>query len=911
MRDRRGAKEAAANQVRGQRRNDDQENGPDCPATGYHLQRLSRRSYLVLGLLAVVASVVVVAWMVRGRRHQRLEPVIPTDGVSLPLAQNRAANISDLRYALSLTIPERKEEAIRGHETISFRLADASLPLLVDFAQSADHVSSLSSGSQTISISASHGHLVIPPTSLREGENQLTIDFIGGDAPLNRNDDFLYSLFVPARASQTFPCFDQPDLKGALTLTLEVPAGWEAVANGFERDRQTQSGRTVMHFAATQPLPTYLYGFAAGRFSIERSDREGRVFRLFHRETDPAKVARNRDAIFNLHESALKWLEDYTGRAYSFDKLDFVLIPSFQFAGMEHAGAIFYNASSLLLDETATQEQELARANVIAHETSHMWFGDLVTMKWFDDVWLKEVFANFMAAKIVNPSFPNINHDLKFLIEHYPPAYEIDRTPAPNPIRQQLDNLNEAGSLYGNIIYDKAPIVMRQLEEILGPDNLRDGLRDYLNRFAFRNATWTDLINMLDARTDENLAAWSHAWVDEPGRPTITTDVTRKADEMTGLAFSQSDPRKRQLIWNQHLQIALGYAGGVRITPLHLSSERAVMPINSSLPAPSYILPNGEGVGYGLFRLDAETKAFFLAHLPETGHSITRATAWITLWDDMLEGGTQPKQLIDLALRSLPAELEQQNVDLVLGYLDEAYWTFITDADRTALAPQVEAVLRAGIQNARERSLKASYFAAFRQMVLTDGGVAYLRRLWSKQDTIAGLPFAEPDFIAMAQALAIRGVAGAPQLLEEQLARIQNPDRRARFAFVMPALSPDEAVRDQFFAGLANVENRRHEPWVLDALAALNHPLRAAHAERYIKPSLDLLQSIQRTGDIFFPMRWTRAALSGHNSPAAAKVVTDFLSQQPNYPPRLMQIVEQASDTLMRASRIVPDSGRR
>src|SRR6187549_1707521 len=135
---------------------------------------------------------------------------------------------------------------------------------------------------------------------------------------------------------------------------------------------------------------------------------------------------------------------------------------------MEHPGAIFYNANGLLLDESATQDQMLGRASVIAHETAHMWFGDLVTMQWFNDVWMKEVFANFMAAKIVNPSFPEVNHELRFLLSNYPQAYQIDRTAGSNPIRQPLANLDEAGQLYGAIIYQKAPIVMRQLEMIVG-----------------------------------------------------------------------------------------------------------------------------------------------------------------------------------------------------------------------------------------------------------------------------------------------------------------------------------------------------------------------------------------------------------------------------------------------------------
>ena len=154
---------------------------------------------------------------------------------------------------------------------------------------------------------------------------------------------------------------------------------------------------------------------------------------MFHRETDAEKVARNREDIFDLHAVALEWLEEYTEIAYPFGKFDFVLIPPFQYGGMEHPGSIFYRQSGLMLDESATQAQYLGRASLIAHETTHMWFGDLVTMNWFDDVWTKEVFANFMAAKIVHPSFPEVNHDLRFFLAHHDTAYGVDRTAGGEP----------------------------------------------------------------------------------------------------------------------------------------------------------------------------------------------------------------------------------------------------------------------------------------------------------------------------------------------------------------------------------------------------------------------------------------------------------------------------------------------
>ncbi len=239
---------------------------------------------------------------------------------------------------------------------------------------------------------------------------------------------------------------------------------------------------------------------------------------------------------------------------------------------MEHPGSIFYNASSLLLDPSATTNQKLGRASLIAHETAHMWFGDLVTMRWFDDVWMKEVFANFMAAKIVNPTFPEINHELRFLYSHYPAAYDVDRTEGTNAIRQRLDNLNEAGSLYGAIIYQKAPVVMRQLEMIVTPDGLRDGLREYLKQHAFANASWPDLIALLDRRTPEDLAAWSRAWVEEAGRPTIATERT----EGGGVSFRQQDPiAARGLLWAQRLKVALGNGSAAELQDVALRAEPA------------------------------------------------------------------------------------------------------------------------------------------------------------------------------------------------------------------------------------------------------------------------------------------------------------------------------------------------
>ena len=181
----------------------------------------------------------------------------------------------------------------------------------------------------------------------------------------------------------------------------------------------------------------------------------------------------------------------------------------------------------------------------------------------------------------------------------------------------------------------------------------------------------------------------------------------------------------------------------------------------------------------------------------------------------------------------------------------------------------------------------------------------WLERVWRKTEQVPGLTLAEPDYITLALELAVREVSGWQRILDEQQGRIQNPDRKAQFEFVRPALSADPAVRDTFFASLSDVKNRRREAWVLQAIGYLHHPLRAAASEKYITPSLELLAEIQRTGDIFFPKRWADATLSGHQSASAAHRVNDFLGKLPeNYQERLRRIILSSSDDLIRLRRI-------
>ncbi len=820
----------------------------------------------------------------------------PEPGVSLVLARHRAATISNVRYDIALNLPETAAP-VTGTVTVSFHLARPGTVVL-DFRAPAANVGAVRDASgKPVIPSVTTDHIIIPASALRTGDNHITLDFTATDAALNRRGDYLYALFVPDRASTAFPCFDQPDLKARYRLTLTIPAAWRAVANGGAESMDSLGSTKRIRFHESAPISTYLFTFAAGKLLSEEADRDGRHFTMYHRETDSAKVARNRDAIFDLHAAAIRWLEDYTGIKYPFEKFDFFAIPAFQFGGMEHPGAVWYSAGALFLDQTATRNQLLGRASVISHETAHMWFGDLVTMRWFNDVWMKEVFANFMAGKIVGPSFPDINHDLRFFLGNHPTAYGADRTMGANPIRQPLENLREAGQLYGAIIYQKAPIVMRQLERAIGEDVMRQGLREYLAGHKFGNATWPDLIAILDRLSPEDLATWSRVWVGQPGRPTITASVQGGV-----LRVTQRDPRGRGLLWNQRIGVTVGDGDTTRQLSVLLRGRSTNVPLDVK---PGFVLAGTDGVGYGRFETDSASVAALLDRLPRVSDPVVRSAGWQTLQEEMLDGRLAPGHLLRAALSALPQEKDDLIGQELLGVIGGTYWRFLPDSARRRFAPEVERILWQELDRADKPGKKGAFFQAIVGTTLTPEGTSRLERIWRKDETPAGLPLAEQQYTQLAEALAVRRVAGSEALLDQEEQRITNPDRLARFRFVRRALSPDAAVRDSLFAGFRDLTNRRRESWVGEALGYLNHPLHARESERYLRPSLDLLLEIKQTGDIFFPTNWLNAALDGHQSGIAARTVSRFLREHPDYPPRLRGKLLQVATGLFRAAAIV------
>jgi aminopeptidase N len=832
---------------------------------------------------------------------KEVAPESPVEkGVSEALAVARKQLISGVAYDLKLTIPAEKAAPIEVLESVSFNLKDNRNPVQLDFKAPTANLHKLLLNGQPVALDHRNEHLVLPAAALKPGRNVAEIHLTAGEQSLNRNDDYLYTLLVPDRARTVVPVFDQPNLKATFTLTLTVPRLWQAVANAPVRD-STLNGETKQYaFATSDSISTYLFSFAAGNFSRLSRTANGRGITFLHRETDPAKLRLSLGPIFQLHADALAFMEQYTGIKYPFQKFDFTAIPDFQYGGMEHVGAIDYKASTLFLDEGATQDQVLARSNLVSHETAHMWFGDLVTMQWFNDVWMKEVFANFMADKITQVAVKNSNYDLKFVIDHYPAAYGVDRTAGANPIRQPLANLQDAGSLYGNIIYHKAPIMMRQLERLMGPEAFQAGLQEYLKTYAHGNATWPDLIKILDARTPADLQAWNQVWVNQPGRPIFSYRISGGHDQRYGIYVTQTAEDGSDRLWPQEFDVLVESASGEKqqVTVKMEDREKGVR--ISFLP--KRVVFNVTGIGYGVFPTAPE----LLTSTTKLKDPVARAATYVNLYENMLNGQQiAPLALLNAYRQALNLEPEELNLKLLTGQASAVFWQFLSPAQRLAVGPALEQDLWAAMQKNPAPNSKKLLFKTYQSVALTKAAQSRLYQIWQTEKAPAGVKLTEDDYTALALALAVRDYPASAPILPAQLARIKNPDRRQRLQYLMPALAPDVATRDTFFASLHDKAGRAKETWVTAALGYLHHPLRQATSEKYLPASLDLLQEIQLTGDIFFPASWLQATLGSYQSSTAAATVRAFLAAHPDYNPQLRAKLLQASDDLFRAEKLV------
>lgn len=792
-------------------------------------------------------------------------------GVSRELATWRKATIGEPRYRIHFDIPSERSQAIKGSTTISFTL-DKREEIVVDFRDTERIKSVTNSNGEIINYTLSNEHIIIPKSEIQRGRNSIVITFTAGDQSINRNDEFVYTLLVPDRARTLFPCFDQPDLKAQFELSLSLPEEWVAVSNTAV---STTEGNTIT-FAPTEPLSTYLFSFVAGKLSYTTYDDGKHHFTAYHRESDPKRLAQL-DDIFKEVAASIEWLEHYTGIPYPFAKYDFIMLPGFQYGGMEHTGATLYNDNHMFLGENATLDEHLRRTQLIAHETAHMWFGDYVTMRWFDDVWTKEIFANYFAARMAEPLYPDVNHRLNRLKTYTYNALNEDRTLGTTSIRQELDNLRNAGLIYGQIIYNKAPIVMYMMVDIMGEEPFRQGIQEYLRTYAYGNATWPELIAILDKYTEEDLAAFSDVWVHQKGLPSITFEI-----EGRNLIIEQSDRLQRGLVWPHSFGCRAIIADGTTYDfEVCMRREREVITLPEGVVA---LLPNSDGRGYGLFIPDEASRKWMMTNIATINDDLMRQSLIVTLHECYEWGYIDGHRWLDFILATLPIEPNYLVGSTLCNYLNKPMLK-VGNEDYE----QTIATLAFDTTSQHQRSLTL----ALAHVAKSEDIINRLYSAWLNEELswLNG-----NDLMSVAWELALRLPEKQAEIIATERTRISDPERLRRYDYISRATTPNSEERDALFESLMEPSNRRIEPWTATLLSLLNHHLRDEESAKYIYPGLEEMLEVQRTGDIFFPRNWAGALLGGHTSDEAKGEVERFLNDHPNYPTLLRNKILQAAD---------------
>jgi aminopeptidase N len=837
-------------------------------------------------------------------------PGEPAPGISQALAAWRGERYRDARYRIRFEI-EPSLRSIRGEVELSVVLSEAT-DLILDWrpAQFAGVRGTLLgppvvNGDAAETLEPRNEHLVIPHRLLRTGENRVLLRFASpvgtaGTAVTRFHDsgdgaDYLYSLFVPSEASTLLPCLDQPDLKARFTLSLTIPAGWEAVGNMPQRQRHEQAGTATVEFEETPPISTYVFAFAAGPFAMLRDDASGT--RLFVRASRLARAREESHTLLDLNRAGLRYLEQWFGMPYPFPKYDLVLIPELAYSGMEHAGATFLREDSILFPFVPSQSDRLRRAQLIFHEATHQWFGDLVTMRWFDDLWLKEGFANLMAFEAVAALLSE--HDAWNAFRALKvSAYRTDATRGTTPIWQALPNLSAAKSAYGSIVYSKAPAVLRQAQAYLGEVPFREAVRDFLRRHAWGAASWEDLVSAFEKASGRDLGRWAQDWVRHPGLPRVQVEIEDDGEgHVRRLALLQSG-EDVNASWPQAVRLVLVDAEGAReIVDVRIEGRITQVARVTGRRVPRLVFANYQDLGYGLFLLDEASRRVLLERAVALDEPFLRALLWDALWESVREGALPPIDWVRWCLRTLPEERDELTASALLGQMQTAMRWYLADEVRAALQPAVESVLRQGMLGADALSQRISYFRAFAALAQSENARGDLVGLLQGELQVPGLELRLADRYRLLRSLLAQADDRALALLSRE-AKADTSDEGRRFAWTAEAARPDPQIKRRYFEAFLR-DTALPERWIEEALLPFNTVEQDGLTLAYLPDALRALPGLKRERRIFFVNDWLAAFIGGQRSPEALRIVQAFL-QQNDLDADLRRKVLEVTDALER-----------
>ncbi|GIH19970.1 aminopeptidase N [Rugosimonospora africana] len=529
---------------------------------------------------------------------------------------------------------------------------------------------------------------------------------------------YLYAGMFVDNAPAVFACFDQPDLKAPLTLTVTADPQWTVVANGA--GRQTAPGR--WEFTETAPLATYFVGLAAGPYHGVHSEHDGVPMSLYARRSLAEHLDRDAPEIFEITRACLDRYHEMFAVRYPFGKYDQVFAPEFTMGAMENPGIVTFR-DEYVFRSAATEAQHERRAAVIAHEMAHMWFGDLVTLRWWDDVWLNESFAEYMGSRVIAEATPYTDAWTSFATGRKAWGYAADQRPSTHPVVGEVPDTASTLLLFDGICYAKGASVLRQLVAWLGDEAFLAGLRDYFARHRHGNATLADLLAALGRASGRDLSAWARLWLTTSGVNTLSLDG--------GVIVQDGTPSRPH-------RIGVGRydRSGARLDRIEVDIDGPGTAIELA-PADLVLLNDGD-LSYAKIRLTDWPAVIDL--LPRITDSLTRALLWQAVWGAVRDAVLPAGFYLRLVAAGLPAETRVTVVEHVLDNAWHAATQYLPASGRVDALAGIYEVCRSMLTRDPERRLAFAQGAARFAPPGDSAVVATLRGWLAVERTDFGVP---------------------------------------------------------------------------------------------------------------------------------------------------------------------------
>ena len=604
------------------------------------------------------------------------------------------------------------------------------------------------------------GRLPITPT---EGRNTLrvraTMPFSNDGQGLHRSVDpedhreYVYGhLFLDA-APKVFACFDQPDLKAPYTVTVRAPEEWIVTGNGDP----LHEGGGQWRLATTKPLSTYFVTVCAGPYVQQRDTwrgPDGQVVPLvLHARASLAEeLAAQAPQMFEVTRQCMSYFHELFGIDYPFGEYHQIFVPEFNAGAMENPGCVTFR-DQFVFQGAITRQGLLSRTNTIAHEMAHMWFGDLVTPVWWDDLWLNESFAEYMAHRACVAATEFTEAWVDFGVGRKPWGYAAERSPSTHPVAgAPAHDGDTALQNFDGISYAKGASALRQLIEWMGDEHFISGVRDHLTTHAYGNATLADFLGSMESASGRDVQGWAAAWLETAGLDRISVELTTRQDadgvpviETATVVRDQPQDAAGAPANRPHALTIAGWTDGDRAweVELELDADRVEVPELAGRPVPRLVVPNAADTTWATAVLDAESLAALPAQLPQVDEPVTRAMLWAALFDAVAEGETDPRELVATFTRAFPVESDASILATAGAYTARFVRTMVPAAEREGL---LEALAAAG----RERTATAepgttTAWLGARVVAGCSSDAEELRRWARGQDLPEGLE-ADDDF---------------------------------------------------------------------------------------------------------------------------------------------------------------------